>query len=72
MKHLTPGEAAKMTGKSKPTISEAVKDGRPSGQKVADLEYRLSEMKDERDQAMTDAKADRARMYALLEDQRPK
>lgn len=120
MKHLTLGEAAKMTGKSKPTISKAVNDGRLSGSKVdgvyqievsellrvypakttsekltvskpaqpssalselekkylekqvADLEYRLSEMKDERDQAMTDAKADRARMYALLEDQRPK
>jgi excisionase family DNA binding protein len=62
VKHLTTGEAAKITGKSKPTISEAVKDGRLSGQKVADLEYRLSEMKDERDQTMTDAKADRARM----------
>ena len=34
MKHLTLGEAAKMTGKSKPTISKAVKDGRISGQKV--------------------------------------
>ena len=120
MKHLTLGEAAKMTGKSKPTISKAVKDGRLSGQKidgvyqievsellrvysakttsealsvskpsqpssaidelekmylekqVADLENRLSEMKDERDQAMIEAKTDRARMYALLEDQRPK
>ena len=120
MKHLTRGEAAKMTGKSKPTISKAVKDGRLSGQKidgvyqievsellrvypakttsealsvskpshpssaidelekmylekqVADLENRLSEMKDERDQAMIEAKTDRARMYALLEDQRPK
>jgi excisionase family DNA binding protein len=120
VKYLTLGEAAKMTGKSKPTISKAVKDGRLSGQKidgvyqievsellrvypakatsgaltaskpaqpssavdelekmylerqVADLENRLSEMKDERDQAMTEAKADRARMYALLEDQRPK
>ena len=120
MKHLTLGEAAKMTGKSKPTISKAVNDGRLSGQKidgvyqievsellrvypakttsealsvskpsqpssavgelekmylekqVADLENRLSEMKDERDQAMIEAKTDRARMYALLEDQRPK
>lgn len=40
--------------------------------KVADLEHRLPEMKAERDQAMADAKADRARMHALLEDQRPK
>ena len=120
MKYLTLGEAAKMTGKSKPTISKAVNDGKISGQKVdgvyqievsellrvypakassealsvskpsqpssavgelekmylekqvADLENRLSEMKDERDQAMIEAKTDRARMYALLEDQRPK
>ena len=34
MKLLTLGEAAKLTGKSKPTISKAVKDGRISGQKV--------------------------------------
>jgi len=34
MKLLTLGEAAKLTGKSKPTISKAIKDGRISGQKV--------------------------------------
>ena len=34
MKHLTLGEAAKMTGKSKPTISKAIKDGRISANKV--------------------------------------
>ena len=34
MKLLTLGEAAKMTGKSKPTISKAVKDGKISGKKV--------------------------------------
>ena len=34
MKLLTLGEAAKMTGKSKPTISKAVKDGKISGQKI--------------------------------------
>ena len=33
MKLLTLGEAAKLTGKSKPTISKAIKDGRISGQK---------------------------------------
>ena len=34
MKLLTLGEAAKITGKSKPTISKAVKDGKISGQKI--------------------------------------
>ena len=34
MKLLTLGEAAKLTGKSKPTISKAVKDGKISGKKV--------------------------------------
>lgn len=34
MKLLTLGEAAKLTGKSKPTISKAVKDGKISGNKV--------------------------------------
>ena len=33
MKLLTLGEAAKLTGKSKPTISKAVKDGKISGKK---------------------------------------
>lgn len=33
MKLLTLGEAAKMTGKSKPTISKAIKDGKISGKK---------------------------------------
>ena len=34
MKLLTLGEASKLTGKSKPTISKAVKDGKISGNKV--------------------------------------
>ena len=33
MKLLTLGEASKLTGKSKPTISKAVRDGRLSGRK---------------------------------------
>lgn len=113
---LTLGEAAKMVGKSKPTISKAIKDGKLSGEKVgdryqievsellrvypaqsddpeptttpsaqsddlekkymtekiSDLESRLDDMKDERDQALKDGREDRARMLALLSDQRPK
>jgi hypothetical protein len=34
MSMLTLGQASKLTGKSKPTISKAVKDGKLSGQKV--------------------------------------
>ena len=113
---LTLGESAKMVGKSKPTISKAIKDGKLSGEKVgdryqievsellrvypaqsddpeptttpsvqsddlekkymtekiSDLESRLDDMKDERDQALKDGREDRARMLALLSDQRPK
>ena len=121
MKHLTLDEAAKMTGKSKPTISKAVKDGRISGQKVdgvfqievsellrvypakseteaeatppsnkaeanaiteltikhleeklRESENRMLKLEQERDQAVDDARSDRARFMALLEDQRPK
>ena len=125
MKHLTLGEASKLTGKSKPTISKAIKDGRISAEqrpdksyqievsellrvypalpetdadtsiqtkassksnnssvlevekkyleeKVADLEDRLQEMKEERNTAQTEARADRARLGAMIEDQRPK
>jgi excisionase family DNA binding protein len=116
MTMLTLGEAAKMVGKSKPTISKAIKDGKLSGEKVgdryqievsellrvypaqsddpeptttpsaqsddlekkymtekiSDLESRLDDMKDERDQALKDGREDRARMLALLSDQRPK
>ena len=39
---------------------------------VEDLRARLDEMKAERDQAMQDDREDRARVVALLEDQRPK
>jgi len=122
---LTLGQASKLTGKSKPTISKAVKDGRISGtkgkdgvfqieaseltrvypaisdtdgdastpstpsnkttassvlavekkfleEKVADLEARLEEMKGERNTAQEEARADRARLVAMIEDQRPK
>ena len=34
MSKLTLGQASKLVGKSKPTISKAVKDGKLSGQKV--------------------------------------
>lgn len=121
MKLLTLGEAAKLTGKSKPTISKAIKDGRISGNKVdgvfqievsellrvypaksntpmeadapaqtpqddailtlekkhleeklQDAERRLLKMEQERDQAIQDAREDRAKFMALLEDKRPK
>ena len=41
MKLLTLGEAAKLTGKSKPTISKAVKDGKISGTKGADGVFQI-------------------------------
>jgi len=127
---LTLGEAAKLTGRSKPTISKACKpvmgkddkgkeiqkapakitaqkvDGvfqietsellrvfpaksevtavqeasaqsddlekKYMTEKISDLESRLDDMKDERDQALKDGREDRARMLALLSDQRPK
>ena len=120
---FTLGTAAKHVGKSKPTISKAIKDGKLSATKVngvyqidpseldrafprnspseaqiaplrassrsidvalaeqrnshleaavEDLRARLDEMKAERDQAVQDAREDRARVVALLEDQRPK
>lgn len=39
---------------------------------VDDLKSRLDEMKLERDQALQEAREDRNRVVALLEDQRPK
>ena len=120
MAKLTLGQAAKQVGKSKPTISKAIKDGKLSGEKidgvyqievsellrvydavsetteeesappapqasavsevekrfleekVADLEARLTDMKDERDTAQKEAREDRARMMALIEDKRPR
>ena len=117
---FTLGTAAKHVGKSKPTISKAIKDGKLSATKVGsvyqidpselarvfpegkpltaplsvppidthlaltqqqndhleatvdDLKARLEEMKSERDQAIKDAREDRARVMALLEDQRSK
>jgi outer membrane autotransporter protein len=120
---FTLGTAAKHVGKSKPTISKAIKDGKLSAKKidgvyqiepsellrifpvnapqeaaaapqslaeqpvalalaeqqnthlqaaVDDLRERLGDMKRERDQAQQDAREDRSRVVALLEDQRPK
>ena len=120
-KMLTLGQAAKMTGKSKPTIAKAVNSGRISGkkgkdgiyqievsellrvydakseakseplvltqgmsekvaelekkyleEKLQDSERRMLKLEQERDQAVDDARSDRARFMALLEDQRPK
>ncbi len=120
-KMLTFGQAAKMTGKSKPTISKAVKDGRISGkkgkdgvfqievsellrvypakseeksdplvltkdmgnavvelekkfleEKLQDMERRMMKLEQERDQAVQDAREDRAKFMALLEDKRPR
>jgi hypothetical protein len=39
---------------------------------VEDLKVRLDDMKAERDQALQDAREDRNKVMALLEDQRPK
>ena len=124
MAKLTLGQAAKQVGKSKPTISKAIKDGKLSGEKidgvyqievsellrvydavsetdpkptkdiaappapqapavsevekrfleekVADLEARLTDMKDERDTAQKEAREDRVMIMALIEDKRPK
>lgn len=116
---FTLGTASKHVGKSKPTISKAIKDGKLSATKlngvyqidpselsrvfptqantgqqsavstsiplalseqrnthleatVEDLRARLDDMKLERDQAIKDAREDRNRVVALLEDQRPK
>ena len=116
---FTLGTAAKHVGKSKPTISKAIKDGKLSATKVDgvyqidpselsrvfpstattspqvstspsvplalseqrnvhleatvdDLKSRLDEMKLERDQALQEAREDRNRVVALLEDQRSK
>ena len=110
-KMLTLGQASKMTGKSKPTISKAVKDGRISGkkgkdgvfqievsellrvypakseeksdpvaeiekkfleEKLQDMERRMMKLEQERDQAVQDAREDRSKFMALLEDQRPR
>ena len=120
-KMLTLGQAAKMTGKSKPTIAKAVNSGRISGkkgkdgiyqievsellrvydakseakseplvltqgmsekvaelekkyleEKLQDSERRMLKLEQERDQAIQDARGDRAKFMALLEDQRPR
>jgi len=122
MAKLTLGQAAKQVGKSKPTISKAIKDGKLSGEKidgvyqievsellrvydavsetteetkatpapkdptsaileiekkyledkVDDLEKRLEEMNEERKSAVEEARTDRTRLMALIEDHRPK
>jgi len=130
MSGLTLGEAAKLTGKSKPTISNAVKSGKISGakdaktgvfsieksellrvypetkprqwselyperyppkgrpskggdavaelekkhleQKVAELEARLSKTEDKLEVAEVREREANNRVFALIEDQRPK
>ena len=120
---FTLGTAARHVGKSKPTISKAIKDGKLSATKVngvyqidpselsrvypntpptgalaspqraistsvplaiseqrnahleatvEELKARLDDMKAERDQALQDAREDRNKVMALLEDQRPR
>ena len=120
---FTLGTAARHVGKSKPTISKAIKDGKLSATKVngvyqidpselsrafpntppteahtgpqgtisasvsfalseqrnahleatvEELKARLEDMKAERDQALQDAREDRNKVMALLEDQRPR
>jgi excisionase family DNA binding protein len=41
MKYLTLGQAAKLTGKSKPTISKAIKDRRISAERRPDKSYQI-------------------------------
>ena len=129
MSMLTLGQASKLVGKSKPTISKAVKDGKLSGQKVngvfqidkaelvrvytevnlkklntvddmmrsvakakgspasnavaelekkhleekvADLEARLAKAEDKVETAETREREANARVFALIEDKRPK
>ena len=123
MSGLTLGEAAKLTGKSKPTISNAVKSGKISGakdaktgvfsieksellrvypekssgntaskttasskgggavaelekkhleQKVAELEARLSKTEDKLEVAEVREREANTRVFALIDDQRPK
>ena len=120
---FTLGTAARHVGKSKPTISKAIKDGKLSAKKVngvyqidpselsrvypntppsealtgpqraistsvplalseqrnahleaavEELKARLDDMKAERDRALQDARDDRNKVMALLEDQRPR
>ena len=121
MSMLTLGQASKLVGKSKPTISKAVKDGKLSGQKVdgvfqiekselvrvwpekskaadapksepkatggsavaalekkhleekvAELEARLAKAEDKAETAETREREANARVFALIEDKRPK
>jgi hypothetical protein len=121
MSTLTLGQASKLVGKSKPTISKAIADGKLSGQKingvyeieksellrvyeekpkqsekakttsntsgggavaaiekqhleekVADLEARLSKAEDKAETAEIREREANARVFALIEDKRPK
>jgi hypothetical protein len=121
MSMLTLGQASKLVGKSKPTISKAVKDGKLTGQKVdgvfqiekselirvygeqskrsgkaattskptgsstvvelekkhleekvAELEARLAKAEDKAETAETREREANARVFALIEDKRPK
>ena len=124
MSKLTLGQASKLVGKSKPTISKAVKDGKLSGEKVdgvfqiekselvrvygevkkittvndmitaakaipatsavaelekkhleekvADLEARLAKAEDKAETSEVREREANARVFALIEDKRPK
>ena len=121
MSMLTLGQASKLVGKSKPTISKAVKDGKLSGQKVdgvfqidkselirvygeqpkqsdrakvapratggsavaelerkhleekvSELEARLAKAEDKAEIAEVREREANARVFALIEDKRPK
>jgi len=60
MSMLTLGQASKLCGKSKPTISKAVKDGKLTGQKVGGV-FQIEKAELERVYGKTSVKAERAR-----------
>ena len=60
MSMLTLGQASKLCGKSKPTISKAVSDGKLSGQKVNGV-FQIEKAELERVYGKTSVKAERAR-----------
>ena len=61
MSMLTLGQASKLVGKSKPTISKAVKDGKLSGQKV-DGVFQIEKSELERVYGKTSVKAEGAKI----------
>ena len=60
MSMLTLGQASKLCGKSKPTISKAVKDGKLTGQKVNGV-FQIEKAELERVYGKTSVKAEKAR-----------